>query len=102
MNSYTRDLLHQKPVFTSGFYTIFISPEDTYTWNLSQAACTLYTKGLWTPEKLLQEKPFATTAQIFLHRTTFTLEALYTKEFSLQKAFTQTPLHQTIFAPETV
>ena len=38
----------------------------------------------------------------FLHRTTLTLEALYTKEFSLQKAFTQTPLHQTIFAPETV
>ena len=30
------------------------------------------------------------------------IETLYTKEFSLQKVFTQTSLHQTIFAPETV
>ena len=30
------------------------------------------------------------------------IETLYTKEFSLQKVFTQTSLYQTIFAPETV
>ena len=104
---YTNELVHQRPstpeaFFTPGFYTIFISPEDTYTWNASQAASTFYTKGFWTPEKFYKRNLLQQRLNKFLHRTILTLEALYTKEFSLQKAFTQTPLHQTIFAPETV
>ena len=87
-NPYTRDLLHQKPFLTPGFYAVLISPEHTYIWNFSQTVCTLYTKHFKTPENLYRGNLLQQRFNKVLHRTTLMLEALYTKEFSLQKAFT--------------
>ena len=90
---YINELVHQRPSTPEAFsytwfYAVLISPEHTYIWNFSQTVCTLYTEHFKTPENLYRGNLLQQRLNKVLHRTTLMLEALYTKEFSLQKAFT--------------
>lgn len=76
---FTRFLFHQKTLTSETFHK------------------TLYTKSFGTLENFHKGNLLQQRLNKALHRTTLVLEALYAKEFALQKAFTQTPFTANIF-----
>ena len=101
---YTKDPLHQRihqrpstpeSLFLHLVFTRFLFHQKILTSETFHK--TLYTKSFEPLENFHKGNLLQQRLNKALHRTTLVLEALYTKEFSLQKAFTQTPFTENIF-----